>query len=564
MSNHIWPLVALTLIASTMTASGFGPTPGNSNGLLSNVLGSHMVLQRSRPTIVWGFLPPNVSVTTMFYVRPDYVQTLGPAFPDANGTWRQEIPATEAGGGPHMITFQTSEGETAELNDILFGDVFVCGGESNMAYSLGPTTNATAEVAAAANYTSIRLFTVGQNTRSLAPLNDLRTIREGWTLPNASAMDDGQMFGQFSSVCWFFGRQVFEGLGGKVPIGLISNSWPDTSIVEWAPSSSLSSCGHTPHPPQQWNAMVHPYTVGPMALTGFAWYQGATDTRPAQVKAYACLFPAMISAWREAFKQPTAFFGFVQLSTWCHPPLPRPGQCNATCPYLAPVMRQTQMEAFTKLTKVGFATNADHGDGCNIHPPDKQYCGKRLGDSALGVQYGQHILWQGPHFESQVFTDSPVPTATIKLAGVSSEGVRADAPPANAKAGPSGQAPFNCSTIDAADGTAGGCAWGALRLADGSWVNATITATGPAEVTLTADADGMWARVGARTGLPTASSYGWGAVPMMSVYDKATELPLLPFNTSFSVDSPFQVGMPLNQAGESSISPAGPRSARSS
>eukprot|EP00966_Prymnesium_polylepis_P189574 4392795-Prymnesium_polylepis.1 len=67
--------------------------------------------------------------------------------------------------------------------------------------------------------------------------------------------------------------------------------------------------------------MIHPYTIGPMALVGFTWYQGEAnvDERPGDEGAarYSCTFPGMIEQWRTAFGQPAAYFGFVQLSTWC-------------------------------------------------------------------------------------------------------------------------------------------------------------------------------------------------------------------------------------------------------
>ena len=72
--------------------------------------------------------------------------------------------------------------------------------------------------------------------------------------------------------------------------------------------------------------------------------------------AYACLFPRMISSWRDAFGQPAAFFGFVQLSTWC--------TSNATNVSIAQ-MRDAQLAALA-LPAVGYATNADHGFGCDI------------------------------------------------------------------------------------------------------------------------------------------------------------------------------------------------------
>ena len=59
-------------------------------------------------------------------------------------------------------------------------------------------------------------------------------------------------------------------------------------------------------------------------------------------------------------------------------------------------------QAAVKLPMVGYGTNADHGAGCNIHPPPKQYCGKRLANSAMALQYGKAIPWRSPTFKSQV------------------------------------------------------------------------------------------------------------------------------------------------------------------
>ena len=75
------------------------------------------------------------------------------------------------------------------------------------------------------------------------------------------------------------------------------------------------------------------------------------------------------------------------------------------------------------------------------------------------------------------------------------------------------------------------CAWAELQLADGKWVNATIAiiASSPAALTLTAPPPRR-SRARARGHLSLASRYGWGAVPMLSVYDKGTGLPLLPWS----------------------------------
>lgn len=171
-----------------------------------------------------------------------------------------------------------------------------------------------------------------------------------------------------------------------------------------------------------------------------------------------------------------------------------------------------QMAALA-LPKVGYATNADHGAGCNIHPPPKQYCARRLAKSAMALAYDQQVPWKSPSFASQVASASP-PAVMVKLKDVSPEGLRDDQYPFNLLGGA-----FDCAA------NVGKCAWAELQLSNGSWVNATIAVLPGNALTLTASQPTL-----ASADAPVASRYAWGAVPMMSVYDKATELPLLPWS----------------------------------
>lgn len=86
--------------------------------------------------------------------------------------------------------------------------------------------NMTAEIAAADAYPLIRLFTVGQLQANNVsePQLQLNEIRQPW-MPASSASVGFGAWQAFSAVCWFTFRQVFNSLGGKVPLGLISNNW---------------------------------------------------------------------------------------------------------------------------------------------------------------------------------------------------------------------------------------------------------------------------------------------------------------------------------------------------
>jgi len=476
-----------------------GPVLKEELFFLSHTLGNHMVLQRApQRAVVWGNTAAKAVVTTTFNGRV-YVATA-----DSTGTWRQTLPATKASKTSYKLTFNSSSGETTSLTDVLFGDVYICGGQSNMQFSMPAITNASAERQLANNYPTIRLFTVGQKNKSSVPWADLQTIEQNWSVANNISINGGGGFGWFSAVCWIFGRQISDSLSptGDIPIGLISNNWGGTPVESWSTPDAFKACNRTGNG-NLYNAMINPYTIGPMAVTGFTWYQGEANTgHQPNADRYACLFPAMISGWRTKFNNPSAYFGFVQLSTWC-------GGVQDI-----PEMRRAQMTAL-KLSNVGYAVNADHGAGCNIHPPPKQFCGERLGNSALALQYGKKINWKSPSYVSAIesVASANAVQAIVTLADVGISGLTTDIYPANYVPG------MNCTALD--EKTPGTCAWGAIEISGTGWVNASVVAQGQ---TLLLQASG--------TGKVLATAYGWGPIPLMTAYDKSTMLPVLPWNNT--------------------------------
>ena len=97
----------------------------------------------------------------------------------------------------------------------------LCSGQSNMQFTVLQGFNATAEIAAAANFPFIRLFTaalISSNT----PENQLLGIEQPWSVASPAAIGNGN-WSYFSAVCWFYGRDIFEKL--NYPIGMIDTDW---------------------------------------------------------------------------------------------------------------------------------------------------------------------------------------------------------------------------------------------------------------------------------------------------------------------------------------------------
>jgi hypothetical protein len=178
---------------------------------------------------------------------------------------------------------------------------------------------------------------------------------------------------------------------------------------------------------------------------------------------------------------------------------------------------------------------------CNIHPGAKQYCGRRLGDTALALVYKQGNAWRSPQYSSAKTTTAlssigDVVAIEVSLLDVGTTGLYTEYPSNMIPEVQPGQnvTVANCSmgsTINNVKNQTGNqCAWAAIEVEGHGWINATVSATGSSlklEAALPAGVQAGAAKV-------TGSAYGWGPIPMMNAYDKATGLPVLPWNRSMA------------------------------
>lgn len=190
--------------------------------LLHPLFSENAVLQRDRPVPIWGWAKPMTNVT----VRLDADRQTAVAA--ADGRWTVSLPP-HAAGGPHTLNVTSaSTGESASRKNLLFGDVWLCGGQSNMAYDLHGVNNPEAEIAAA-NYPEIRLLNVS-NAITSAPIPTFENAT--WEICSPETVDT------FSGVGYFFGRKLHGDL--KVPIGLINSSWSGTPGQAWVSAPALA------------------------------------------------------------------------------------------------------------------------------------------------------------------------------------------------------------------------------------------------------------------------------------------------------------------------------------
>ncbi|MFZ4778783.1 MAG: hypothetical protein ACOYM3_25730, partial [Terrimicrobiaceae bacterium] len=151
------PLPDIRLAASAFLACClfFVSTPSaTAEVTLPSIISSHMVLQRSSHTRVWGKAGPSEKI------QLSLGEIRGGTVADADGNWRIELNLSQAKEGPADMVIEGANKIT--VSDVLIGEVWLCSGQSNMAYKLSRSTGGAEEIARSAN-PRLRQFTVSYN-----------------------------------------------------------------------------------------------------------------------------------------------------------------------------------------------------------------------------------------------------------------------------------------------------------------------------------------------------------------------------------------------------------------
>jgi len=399
-------ILVLSLLLATRAFSA-DPQPSLH---LPAIFSDNMVLQRNFATPIWGTASPNQSITLTIAGQTKQA-TAG-----ADGKWMIKLDPTKEG-GPYELT--VSGPTSITYKNVLFGDVWICSGQSNMEFQLRSARDVQGAIDASTN-PNIRLFTVKKNPAQ-SPAND---VTGKWDESSAQSST------AFSAVGYFFGLELQKQL--NVPIGLIHTSWGGTAIQLWQSKETIEADedmkqvypawqaqqdrfeaaqkkyredvakakeenkpipaaprgGPPMAPAVLYNGMIAPLV--PYGITGAIWYQG--ESNASQAKLYRKQMPAMINQWRKEFGREFPFY-MVQLA-------------NFMAKTEKPVdsdwaeLRESQLQTAQTNPKTGMAVIIDIGEANDIHPKNKEDVGKRLALAALGQHYGKNIVYSGPMYAS--------------------------------------------------------------------------------------------------------------------------------------------------------------------
>jgi sialate O-acetylesterase len=355
------------------------------------------------------------------------------------------------------------------LKDVMVGEVWLAGGQSNMAWTMKTLAGPNLDSAKAANFPDLRYMNMQAGGR--------------WTAVTESTVLD------MSGTAYYFSKEIHRKLG--VPVGVLISAVGGTDVERWMDDASIAAdadlakdtgCGD-----------LYLKYITPLlgySLRGAVWYQGENNARDTStphpawvVDKYRSHFTALIGGWRKQWKADFPFY-YVQL------PNINGLQTGAGENGLWPRLREAQRLSLTT-PNTAMAVTIDVGEANELHPPDKWDVGHRLALIARARQYGETGLgYQSPMYESMRIDGKAIRLFFRHAEGLSTK--------------------------------AGGKPTGfAIAGADGKWVWADAAAISKDTVIVSA----------AAVAAPTQVRYGWGQNPPVSLYNQ-DGLPASPFQTN--------------------------------
>lgn len=372
-------------------------TSASANLSVTTLFSNSMVLQRNQPVPIWGKGAENEMVTVSFNGQTKNTTTSG------SGTWRTTLDPMKEG-GPFTMTIRGNN--TITITDVYMGEVWQCGGQSNMdtRVSYYPHYNS---IQNSYKNPMLRFYTLRQSRADA----DGFTTANVWEKCNSSAA-----IGKCSCLGFFFGKEISEKLGSSIAIGLVVTAVGGTRIASWldpevaTANPQIANQDQSTVPASMWNAWVAP--IAGCAMRGVVWMHGENDRTSGQQVYYEERFRLLINGWRKTWQIGDFPFYYVQLANGYGAAQTTPGESSSDM-----VIREAQRLALA-LPNTGMAVAIDAlKAGDSLHFSNKELIGKRLALIARARDYGESSLYYtGPMYQSMTTTDNKI-TLTFTTIG---------------------------------------------------------------------------------------------------------------------------------------------------
>lgn len=422
-SGRVFVILALYFSASAVWAGDGQPALR-----LPSIWSDGAVIQQQRPVKIWGLAHPDAEVTVVLAqdghgTHPEVTTVKA----DAHGAWRTEMKGRDASFERYSLEVRSGD-QRFTVGDLLFGEVWVSGGQSNMALQTQFILGAH-DVLDAPPLPELRIFhqeTASDRMRTSASQVPCFDINKGGWRP---ATEPGNVR-ECSGVAYTFARSLYESLnrqGRQVPVGVINTAVGASSIAHWISREKTATVRElAARYPKTWrtgqelkgsqssffqptalyNHKIAP--LAPFAVRGVIWLQGESDAGwgAAGAAVYRVAMKALIEDWRRAFEAEDLPFLYLLPHPYAHTVKRSDPQRLDSLAFF----REAQLDVANEVPHAAAfpihdvpLTWKELGNAfaykSPVHPLDKQPVGKRLALAARALVYEEAVECHGPLFQ---------------------------------------------------------------------------------------------------------------------------------------------------------------------
>ncbi len=413
--------------------------------VIPSIFSNGMVLQRQKQICFWGSVAhkTNTALSISLCLQKNANEKIfAHVAVKADGSWQCALPPQKEG-GPYTISISLLDEQkksiaTKVFDNVMIGEVWLAGGQSNMEYELcndidGKAVLENPEKLPIRYYAVPRIPYVGKELEEAE--------KKAFWQENASPE-----MKHWSAAAYFAVKKMMSELPG-ITFGIIGCNWGGSYAVNWMDVETSTARKDTAvyyeeyeqkvknlsdeeaeritaeykdyH--EEWNKKIMEYQankpdaswkeliahageckwpgpmtkkhefrpgglyesmikrIAPFTMRGFLYYQGESDGQKPLL--YFNLLSALILLWRKIWKDDELFFMIFQITIFLAE------DDTSHCSWA--IVRNAQEKVFRTIRHTGLTVLTDYGDKKDIHPKSKKIPGERAGEQILHAVYNK-------------------------------------------------------------------------------------------------------------------------------------------------------------------------------
>lgn len=206
---------------------------------LYDIYGDNMLFRQSKEAVISGTAPSGSTVTAELHDKSNNLIASGTS-KAADGIFTVSFIAPSGGYDEYSIVLRCNDSEFATLNNVVFGELWLASGQSNMMYPLAQAKYGR-DMAANSEKLSrnIRALTIPaypeyKGSTELLPVDPQQNITGAKWITG----EDSEIYG-VSAVAYYFANEMTKEL--DMPVGILNVSLGGTTIASWLSREAIDS-----------------------------------------------------------------------------------------------------------------------------------------------------------------------------------------------------------------------------------------------------------------------------------------------------------------------------------